>query len=84
MAFSRGATGLSHLPSSFELVLGATYESVHGSQMCLEYTGTSGVFSNHGTTPEVPLEHHVETLEVRQKRWDSFPDEAGKWTLLSG
>ena len=44
MAFSRGATGLSLLPSSFELVHGVTVESVLGSQVCLECNGASEVF----------------------------------------
>ena len=40
MAFSRGASGLSHLPSGFESILGVTVESVQGSQVYLEYIGT--------------------------------------------
>ena len=37
-------TGLSHLPSCFESVLGMTVESVQGNQVFLECTETSGVF----------------------------------------
>ena len=44
VAFSRGATGLSHLPSCFESVLEVTVKPVQGSQLCLECTGTLGVF----------------------------------------
>ena len=42
--FSRGATGLSHLPSCFELILGVTVESVQGNQFDLEWIGISGSF----------------------------------------
>ena len=44
MAFSQGATGLSHLPLCFELILGVTVETVQGSQVYLECIGTSGSF----------------------------------------
>ena len=55
-------------------------------------SGVSGVdwditvFSNCGTTPGVPLELKLRppALEVRRERLDSFPDEAGKWTVLLG
>ena len=39
MAFSRVATGLSHLPSCFELILEVTVESVQGSQVYLKWIG---------------------------------------------
>ena len=42
--FSPGATGLSHLPSCFELILGVTVESVQGNQFDLEWIGASGSF----------------------------------------
>ena len=35
---------LSHLPSCFELILRVTVESVQGSQVYLEWIGTSGYF----------------------------------------
>ena len=44
VAFSRGATGLSHLPLCLELFLGVTVESVQGSQVYLEFIGTLGSF----------------------------------------
>ena len=44
VAFSRGATGLSYLPSCFELILGVVITSVQGSQVDLEWIGTSGFF----------------------------------------
>ena len=40
VAFSRGATGLSHMPSSCESIIGVTVESVQGSQVSLEWIGT--------------------------------------------
>ena len=43
-AFSRGVTGLSHLPLCFELTFGVTVESVQGNQVYLEWIGTSGSF----------------------------------------
>ena len=80
MAFSRGATGLSHLPSCCELILGETVESVQGSQVYLECIGTSG-------SSEIvarPLEFlssvklRLPSLEVQWEHRDSFPNEAGK------
>ena len=83
MAISRGAKGLSYLPSCFESILGVTVESVQGSQVYLEWIGTSGTFGM-GATPAVPLECQVETtpLEVWWECRDSCPVEAGKWTLI--
>ena len=42
MAFSRGATGLSQLPSCLEPILGVTVEAVQGNQVYLELIRTSG------------------------------------------
>ena len=44
VAFSRGAIGLSHLPSCFKLIRGITVESVQGNHLYLEWIGTSGYF----------------------------------------
>ena len=44
MAFSRGATGLSHVSTCVELIFGVTVESVQGNQLYLEWIGTSGSF----------------------------------------
>ena len=43
-----------------------------------------GLFLSCGGTLGVPLECQFETnsTEVPPERRDSFPDEAGKWTLL--
>ena len=86
MAFSQGATGLSQLPSCFELILGVTVESVHGSQVYLDCTGTSRSLEMLARPLEFLLSVKLSPppLEVLQECQDSFPDEAGKWTLLSG
>ena len=44
MAFSRGATSLSLLPSCLESILGVTVVSVQGNQVYLQWIGTSGSF----------------------------------------
>ena len=44
MAFSWGATGVSHLLSCLESILGVTVESVQGNKVYLEWIGTSGSF----------------------------------------
>ena len=44
VAFSRGATGLSHMPSCHELILRVAVESVQGNPVFLEWIGTSGSF----------------------------------------
>ena len=43
------------------------------------------VFWNGGTTAGVPLDFQVETASScgAIERQDSFPDEAGKWNLIS-
>ena len=85
MAFSRGATGLSHQPWCFESILGVSVESVQQSQVYLEWIGTSGSFG----MVERPLEFlstfklRPPPLEVRAEGLDSFPDEPGKGTLIS-
>ena len=48
-------------PSCFESVLGVSVVSMQGTQVCLDCTGTLGVFQHGGMTPGVPLERHVET-----------------------
>ena len=85
MAFSRGAKGLSHLPSCFELILEVTVESVQGSQVYLECIGTSGSFEMVARPLEFLSSVKVRPtpLVVRQECRDSFPEEVGKGTLLS-
>ena len=84
MAFSRGATGLSNLPSSFKSILGVTVESVPGIQVYLECIGTLGSFEMMARTLEYlsSVQLIPPPLEVEQECRDSFPDEAGKWILL--
>ena len=85
MTFSQGATGLSHPRTCFELVLGVIIESVAGE------SGVSGMDLDIRVFGLVarPVEFlstfklRPPPLEERQERWDSFPDEAGKWTLIS-
>ena len=85
MAFSRGAKGLSHLPSRFELILEVTVESVQGSQVYLECIGTSGSFEMVARPLEFlsSVKLRPPPPEVRWESRDTFPDEAGKWTLIS-
>ena len=85
MTFPRGAPGLSHLRWCFEAILGVTAESVQGSQVYLESIGTSGSFET--VTRQLEFLSSVKLrpppLEVRLEGFDFFPDEAGKWTLIS-
>ena len=76
MAFSHGATGLSHLPSCFESVLGVTVESVQGSQVYLEWIGTSRSYGMGAQPLEFlsSVKLRLPALEVQWERWDSFPD----------
>ena len=85
MAFFLGATGLSLLPSCFESILGVTIESVQGSHMYLECIGTSGSFEMVAQPLEIlsSVTLRPPPLVVGFDRRDSFPNEAGKWTLLS-
>ena len=86
MSFSLGATGLSHLPSCFESVLVVTVESVQGNQVYLECIGTLGSFEMVAQPLELLSSGMLRPppLEMRQESRISFPDEAGKWTLLLG
>ena len=85
MAFSRGATGPSHLSLCFESILGVTVEVVHVSQVYLECIGTLESFEMVAQPLEFLsiLKLRLPPLEVRWERQDSFPVEAGKWTLFS-
>ena len=61
-----------------------TVESVQGSQVGLEGTGNWG-FSEMVARPLDFLsivKWRPPPLEVRQERWESLPDKAGKQTLL--
>ena len=85
-AFPRGfPTGLSHVPPWCELILGLKVEAVQGKQVSLEWTETSGVSGNSGTTLEFlwTFLWRAPPLEMRRERREFFPDHAGKGSLLS-
>ena len=56
MTFFRGATGLSHVPPCFELILRVTVESVQGCQVYLEWRLEPEFLSNADMDLGVPLE----------------------------
>ena len=84
MAYSPGATGLSHLPSCFELILAVTVESVQGSQVYLECIGKLASFEMVTRPLEFlsSLKLRPPPLELHQECQDCFPDAEGKWTLI--
>ena len=60
-AFPRGfSTGLSHMPTWCESILGLKVEAVQGIQVSLEWTETSGGLSDWWHDPGVPLAFPVE------------------------
>ena len=78
-------TGLSHLPPWCESILGLKFEAVQGNRFPwngLRHLGESG---NGGTTLEFlsPFLWRAPPLEMRRKRRELFPDQAGKGSLLS-
>ena len=85
MAFSPGATGLSHLLSYFESILGVTVESVQGSQVYLECIGTSGSFEMVARSLDFlwSVKLRPPSLEVQRERRDFFPDEEEKWSQIT-
>ena len=85
MDFSQGASGLSHLPLRFESILGVTVEAVQGNQVYLKLIGTLGSFRMMAGPLEFlsTFKLRLPPFEVRWQRQDFFPDEAGKWTLIS-
>ena len=76
---------LSHVPPWCELILGLKVEAVQGKQVSLEWTETSVVSGNGGTTLEFlsPFLWKAPPLEMRRERREFFPDHAGKGSLLS-
>ena len=85
-AFPRGfPTRLSQVPPLCESFLGLKVMAVHGKQVSLEWTETSGVSGNGGTTLELlsPFLWIAPPLEMRQERQEFFPGYAGKGSLLS-
>ena len=86
VAFLRGfPTGLSHVPSCCESILGVTVETVLGNQVYLEWIGTLGSFVMVARPLAFLLTFEVRPppLEVQPECRDCFPDKAGKWTLIS-
>ena len=86
VAFPGGfPTGLSHVPPWCESILGLKVVAVQGNQVSLEWTETSGVSGNGGTTLEFlsPFLWRAPPLEMRLERREFFPDHAGKGSLLS-
>ena len=79
VAFSRGATGLSHMPLCFESILGVTVQSVQGSLLDRDWIGTSGSFRMVVLPLKILSKFNLRpsSLEVRREHRDSFPDEAG-------
>ena len=70
---------------SCESILEVTVESVQGNQVYLECIGTLGSFEMVAQPLELLSSGMLRPppLEVRRESRDSFPDEAGKWTLIS-
>ena len=68
----------------FRVILGVTVESVQGNQVYLEWIVILGYFGMVAQPPEF-----LSTFKVRLPprvvtvREYSFPDEAGKWMLIS-
>ena len=69
----------------FESIIGVTVESVQGSQVYLECTGTSGSSEMVARPLQFLSSDKLRPppLEVQQECQDSFPNEAGKWNLIS-
>ena len=86
VAFPRSfPTGLSHVPPWFESILGLKVKAVQGKQVSLEWTETSWVLWECGTTLEFlsPFLWTGPPLEMGRERREFFPDHAGKGSLLS-
>ena len=73
------------MPPWCESILGLKVEAVHGKQVFLEWTETSGGLWESGTKLEflLPFLWRAPPLEMRQERQEFFPDHAGKGSLLS-
>ena len=87
VAFPRGfPTGLSHVPTWCESILGLKVEAVQGKQVSLEWTETSGGLWEwwHYSGVLSPFLWRAPPLEMRRERREFFPDQAGKGSLISG
>ena len=67
-----------------ELILGLKVKAVQGKQVSLEWIETSRGHWECGTILEFlsPFLWRGLPLEMRQERWEFFPDHAGKGSLL--
>ena len=80
-AFPRAfPTGVSHVPSWCESILGLKVDVVQGNQDSLEWTETSGDSGNGGTNLEFlsPYLWRAPPLEMRRERREFFPTRQGK------
>ena len=76
-AFPRGfSTGLSHVPTWCESILGLKFEAVQGIQVSLEWTETSGGLSDLWHTLEFrsPFLWRGPPLEMRREYREFFPN----------
>ena len=60
-------------------------EAVQGKQVSLEWSEPLRDSGNGGTTLEFlsPFLWRAPPLEIRRERWEFFPNEAGKGSLIS-
>ena len=85
-AFPRGfRTGLSHVHTWWESILGLNVKAVQGKQVPLKWTEHQGDSGNGGTTLDLlsPFLWRVPPLEMRRECPEFFPDQAGKGSLIS-
>ena len=85
-ALPRGfPTGLSHVQTWCESILGLKVEAVQGKLVSLAWTEHLGDSGNGGTTLEFlsPFLCRGPPLEMLWERLEFFPDHAGKGSLLS-
>ena len=73
-------TRLSHVPPWCDSILGLKVEAVHGKQVSLEWTETSGGHREwwHDLEFLSPLLFRAPPLEMRRERREFFPDTQGK------
>ena len=78
-------TGLSHVPPWWESILGMKVEAVE--QNSFLWNGLRHLWDswNVDTTLELlsPFLWRAPPLQMRRERWECFPDQAGKGSLIS-
>ncbi|KAI4552926.1 hypothetical protein MJG53_000101 [Ovis ammon polii x Ovis aries] len=84
-ASSQLETGLSHVHTWWESILGLIVKAVQGKQVPLEWTDTSGGLLELWHDPGVPLAFlwRAPPLEMRRERREFFPYETGTGSLIS-